>query len=73
MYFNFAERGTVSDKTESMEALKELIAGIYIQQLRIYDLLAVLISERQPEKIAELEKLHESGGILCPDPSLKME
>jgi hypothetical protein len=66
----------MSDETEKekiLEAIQELIAGIYIQQLRIYDLLAVLTSERQPEKIKELEKLHESGGILCPDPSLKMD
>jgi hypothetical protein len=66
----------MSDETEKekiLEAIQELIAGIYIQQLRIYDLLAVLTSERQPEKIAELEKLHESGGTLCPDPSLKID
>lgn len=63
----------MSDKEESLEALKELVAGIYIQQLRIYDLLAVLISERQPEKMKELEQLHESGKVLSPDPALKLE
>jgi hypothetical protein len=58
---------------DNSQAIQELIAGIYIQQLRIYDLLAVLISERNPERMAELEKLHESGKVLCPDPALKIE
>ena len=58
---------------EQIQGFQELLAGIYIQQLRIYDLLAVLISERQPEKMKELEKLHEAGQVLCPDPALKLE
>jgi len=58
---------------EQLQAFQELLAGIYIQQLRIYDLLAVQISERNPDKIAELEALHASGKVLCPDPALKLE
>lgn len=71
-----ADGQIVSDATEKnqiLNAMQELLAGIYIQQLRIYDLLAVLVSERQPEKMNELEDLHKSGGILCPDPSLRMD
>jgi hypothetical protein len=58
---------------DQIQAFQELVAGIYIQQLRIYDLLAVLLSERNPDKVAELEALHESGKVLCPDPALKIE
>lgn len=58
---------------EQDNAIQELIAGIYIQQLRIYDLLAVIASERFPEKVAQLEQMHSEGKVLCPDPALKLE
>jgi hypothetical protein len=57
---------------EQVEAFQELIAGIYIQQLRIYDLLAVLVSERMPEKMDRLEKMHSEGKVLSPDPALRV-
>jgi hypothetical protein len=58
---------------EQNQAIQELIAGIYIQQLRIYDLLAVIASEKFPEKVAQLEQMHSEGKVLCPDPALKIE
>ena len=58
---------------DQINIFQELIAGIYIQQLRIYDLLAVMVSKDMPEKMSELEKLHSEGKILCPDPSLTLE
>lgn len=58
---------------EQIQAIQEMIAGIYIQQLRVYDLLAIMMSERNPEKVAELEELHKSGRVLCPPPSLRMD
>ena len=58
---------------EQNQAIQELIAGIYIQQLRIYDLLALIASERFPEKVAQLEAMHEKGQVLCPDPALKLD
>jgi hypothetical protein len=58
---------------EQMQAFQELIAGIYIQQLRIYDLLAVLVSERLPEKMQQLEQMHTQGKVLCPDPALTID
>jgi hypothetical protein len=58
---------------EQNQALQELIAGIYIQQLRIYDLLAVIASERFPDKVTQLEQMHSEGKVLCPDPALKLE
>lgn len=58
---------------EQIQSINELLAGIYIQQLRIYDLLAVMVSERQPEKMEQLEQLHKEGKVLCPDPALKID
>ena len=58
---------------EQIQAFQEMIAGIYIQQLRIYDLLALLVSERLPEKMSQLEKMHTEGKVLCPDPALSIE
>ena len=58
---------------EQIQAFQEMVAGIYIQQLRIYDLLAVLVSERLPEKMSQLEKMHTEGKVLCPDPALSIE
>jgi hypothetical protein len=58
---------------EQVEAFQELIAGIYIQQLRIYDLLAVLVSERMPEKMEQLERMHTDGKVLSPEPALRID
>jgi len=58
---------------EQIQAFQEMIAGIYIQQLRIYDLLAMMISLQNPDKMDELEKLHAEGKVLGPDPALKIE
>lgn len=58
---------------EQVQAFQEMMAGIYIQQLRIYDLLATMISLQNPNKMDELEKLHLDGKVLCPDPALKLE
>jgi hypothetical protein len=58
---------------EQIQAFQEMIAGIYIQQLRIYDLLAMMISLQNPDKMDELEKLHAEGKVLGPDPALKFE
>jgi hypothetical protein len=60
-------------KEEQIDALQELLAGIYIQQLRIYDLLALIASDRFPEKVLELEELHKQGKVLSPDPALTLE
>ena len=55
------------------EAMQELLAGIYIQNLRVYDVLMMLLSLQNPQKADELEKLHTEGKILGPDPALKIE
>lgn len=55
------------------QAIEELLAGVYIQNLRMYDVLMVLLSLQNPDKASELESLHKEGGILGPDPALKIE
>jgi hypothetical protein len=55
------------------DILQEILAGIYIQNLRIYDLLSALAMSAKQEEVEKILELHENGGILCPDPSLKIE
>jgi hypothetical protein len=60
---------------DNSEVLLELMGGMYIQMLRIYDLLA-LIAQSVPNadsKIDALIELHESGKVLAPDPALLLE
>jgi hypothetical protein len=64
----------VSDEQEKqVEAIQELIAGIYIQNLRVYDVLMALLSKQDQELANKLEQLHTEGKILGPDPALKIE
>ena len=55
------------------QAVQELLAGIYIQNLRVYDVLMTMLSLQNPAKADELEKLHAEGKVLGPDPALKIE
>ena len=52
-----------------VESLLEVLGGLYIQNLRIYDLLAV-IADKLDADVVSLKDLHEKGQVLCPDPSL---
>ena len=58
---------------EQRQAIEELLAGIYIQNLRVYDVLMTLLALQNPDKANELEKIHTEGKILGPDPALKVE
>jgi hypothetical protein len=58
---------------EQRQAIEELLAGIYIQNLRVYDVLMTLLALQNPDKANELEKFHTEGKILGPDPALKVE
>lgn len=60
-------------KEDDINIFREMMAGIYIQQLRIYDLLAVIALSGNKEEVENILKLHENGGILCPDPSLQLD
>jgi hypothetical protein len=56
------------------EALYELLGGMYIQMLRIYDLLALIASgDSNNTKVDQLISLHESGKVLSPDPALVLD
>ena len=59
--------------SEQEQAIQELIAGIYIQNLRLYDVLMTLLALQNAEKASELEQLHKEGKVLGPDPALKIE
>jgi len=58
---------------ENEQAIQELLAGIYIQNLRVYDVLMTMLALQNPDKANELEKLHSEGKIIGPDPALKVE
>lgn len=56
------------------EALYELLGGMYIQLLRIYDLLGLIASGESNQAIVDrMISLHESGKVLSPDPALVIE
>lgn len=59
--------------SDEQKAMEELLAGIYIQNLRVYDVLMTLLSLQNPAKANELEQMHSEGRILGPDPALKIE
>lgn len=60
-------------KEEDINIFREMIAGIYIQQLRIYDLLSAIALSAKEEQVENILKLHENGGVLSPDPSLILD
>lgn len=56
------------------EALYELLGGMYIQLLRIYDLLTIVASGEGNKSIVDrIISLHESGKVLSPDPALVLD
>jgi hypothetical protein len=58
---------------DNVQATQELLAGIYIQNLRVYDVLMALLSKQDQELANKLEQLHTEGKVLGPDPALKIE
>lgn len=58
-------------KPKSDEMMFEILGGMYIQMLRIYDVLCLLAQDNP--KINELISLHESGKVLSPDPALILD
>ena len=57
---------------EQLDALIEMLGGIYIQQLRLYDVMCVIGDKLGADMIA-LKNLHEQGYILGPDPALRLD
>lgn len=50
----------------------EILSGLYIQSLRIYDIL-MLTAQKLGVDVDKLEKMHEEGKTLCPDPALVLD
>ena len=60
-----------NENTPDVKVIYELMGGMYIQLLRIYDVLCLLAQDNP--KISELISLHESGKVLSPDPALILD
>lgn len=56
---------------DTLNDIRDLLVGIYIQNLRIYDVLTLQTSNIDASKTDELINLHETGTVLCPEPTLK--
>lgn len=54
------------------DAVEELLGALYIQSLRIYDIL-MLTAQKLGVDIDELEEMHAQGKVLCPDPALVLD
>lgn len=54
------------------DQLEEFLSALYIQSLRIYDIL-MLTAQKLGVDTEKLEKLHSEGQVLCPDPALFVE
>jgi hypothetical protein len=63
----------MSDKDPELDtnALYEIMGGMYITLLRIYDMLSLIVPDSN--KASELISLHESGRVLSPDPALVLD
>jgi hypothetical protein len=57
---------------EQVESLLEVLGGLYIQSLRVYDLLCIIADKVGADAVG-LKSLHEQGYTLGPDPSLRIE
>lgn len=56
--------------TTTLNDIRDLLIGIYIQQLRLYDVMTLQMSTINSQKTEELITLHEAGTVLCPEPTL---
>lgn len=59
-----------TDPAVDLNALYELVGGMYVQLLRIYDLLTLM---GPAEHVQRLVNLHESGKVLSPAPALILD
>lgn len=55
--------------SESFDA--DYLAGIYITNVRIYDVLLTLLESSNPDAAKRLDELHSLGGSLMSNPILK--
>lgn len=59
------------DKSE-LQDIRELCAAMYIQSMRIYDMLAIM-ADKLGADAKGLSSLHQQGQVLAPDPALFIE
>ena len=52
--------------------IEELLGALYIQSLRIYDVL-MLLAAKNGVDTDKLEEMHSKGKVLCPDPALVLD
>jgi hypothetical protein len=66
--------GNLGEEIEDniLENIRELVASLYIQQMRNYDMLAI-IADKLGADAKGLSKLHEEGQVLAPPPSFVFE
>jgi len=57
---------------QQTDTLLEILTGIYIQTLRIYDQLAI-IGDKLGADTTQLANLHEQGHTIGPDPALTID
>ena len=63
----------LSSINEHLGDIKDLLVGIYIQQLRMYDMTAI-VAEGTNEKLTDsLIESHTQGKVLCPEPALAQD
>lgn len=52
--------------------IEELLGALYIQSLRIYDVLMLLAAKNGVDTDI-LEEMHANGKVFCPDPALVLD
>lgn len=57
----------MATQAEANELIGETLGGIFVQESRIYDVLMLLLTDEQRDKLADL---HAAGGILSAPPVL---
>jgi hypothetical protein len=63
-----------TDPSVDLNALYELVGGMYVQLLRIYDLIGLIASgNSNQDNFDKLFSLHESGKVLSPAPALILD
>jgi hypothetical protein len=66
------EKKILQDIRELLENSRELQASMFIQTMRIYDMLSI-IGDKLGADAKGLVELHQEGQVLCPPPAYLME
>jgi len=66
------EKSILQDIREYLESSREIQASMFIQTMRMYDMLSV-IGDKLGADTKGLFVLHQEGQVLCPAPSYLME